>query len=144
MIQSGGILADLLPAIPQAIFLPWVEAIKRGVKRGVTLAKNAALELPWKSTRLYGYKGMNELKKKFASSKSSGRALIKWNNAIKDIIKVISSLENRGILLKETTEKVSSQERGFLKFVRPLLSASLPLIQNVLTPLAKSVLVPLS
>ena len=86
---------------------------------------------------------MNELKKKFASSKSSGRALIKWNNAIKDIIKVISSLENRGILLKETTEKVSSQERGFLKFVRPLLSASLPLIQNVLTPLAKRVLVPL-
>ena len=67
----------------------------------------------------------------------------KKNNAIKDIIKVISSLENRGILLKETTEKVSSQERGFLKFVRPLLSASLPLIQNVLTPLAKSVLVPL-
>ena len=34
------------------------------------------------------------------------------NNEIKDIIKVIKSLENRGILLKGTTRKITSQERG--------------------------------
>ena len=37
-------------------------------------------------------------------------------NEIKDIMKVISSLENRGILLKRTTRKITSREGGFLKF----------------------------
>ena len=64
------------------------------------------------------------------------------NNEIKDI-KVIGSLENRGILLKETIKKISSQERGFLNFLKSLMSAGLPLMKNVLTPLAKSVLIPL-
>ena len=31
------------------------------------------------------------------------------NNEIKDIMKVIKSLENRGILSKETTRKITSQ-----------------------------------
>ena len=35
------------------------------------------------------------------------------NNEIKYIIKVIKSLENRGIFLKQTTRKITSQERGF-------------------------------
>ena len=38
---------------------------------------------------------------------------ITLTNEIKDIIKVIPSLENRGILLKGTTEKISSNEAGF-------------------------------
>ena len=38
---------------------------------------------------------------------SSGITLI--NHEIKDIIKVIKSLENRGISLKETTRKIASQ-----------------------------------
>ena len=65
------------------------------------------------------------------------------NNQIKDIIKVIKSLENRGILLKGTTTKTDSQEGGFLNFLSPLMTAGLPLMKNVLTPLAKSVLIPL-
>ena len=35
------------------------------------------------------------------------------NNEINDIIKVIKSLENRRILLKGTTTKITSQEEGF-------------------------------
>ena len=62
------------------------------------------------------------------------------NNEIKDIMKEIRSLENRGILLKVTTKIVSSQEGGFPNFLRPLMSAGLPLTKNVLVPLAKSVL----
>ena len=54
-------------------------------------------------------------------------------------MKVIKSLENRGILLKGTTRKITSQEGGFLNFLRPLMTASLSLMKNVLTPLAKSV-----
>ena len=64
------------------------------------------------------------------------------NNEIKDIMKVARSLENRGILLKGTIRKISSQEGGFLNFLKPLMSAGLPLMKNILTPLAKSVIVP--
>ena len=65
------------------------------------------------------------------------------NNEIKNIIKVSKSLENRGILSKGTTRKISSQEGGFLNFLRPLMTTGLPLMKSVLIPLAKSVLLPL-
>ena len=55
-------------------------------------------------------------------------------------MKVIKSLENRGIILKGATRKTTSQEVGFLNFFKP---AGLPLMKSVLTPLAKSVLIPL-
>ena len=58
-------------------------------------------------------------------------------------MKVIQSLENRGILLKGTTRKITSQEGEFLNFLRPLMTVGLPLIKCVLTPLAKSALLPL-
>ena len=41
------------------------------------------------------------------------------NNEIKDIMKVIKSLENKGILLKGTATKITSQEGGF--FLRNFL-----------------------
>ena len=50
-------------------------------------------------------------------------------------MKVIKSLENRGILLKGTTTKVTSQEGGFLNFLRSLMTSVLPLMKSVLTPL---------
>ena len=64
-------------------------------------------------------------------------------NEINYIIKVIRYLENTGILLKGTTKHITSQKGGFLNFLRQLMTAGLPLMKNVLTPLAKSVLVPL-
>ena len=39
-------------------------------------------------------------------------------------------------------EKGTSQEWGFLNFLRPLMTAGLPLMKNVLTQLAKNVLLP--
>ena len=56
-------------------------------------------------------------------------------------MKVIKFLENRGILLRGTTKNITSQESGFLNFLRPLMTAGLPL--RLLTPLAESVLLPL-
>ena len=35
---------------------------------------------------------------------------------MKDIIKACKSLEDRGLLLEEITEKITCQEEGFLKF----------------------------
>ena len=55
-------------------------------------------------------------------------------------MKVIKSLENRGILLKGTIRKIASQEGGILDFLRPLITAGLPLMKSVLTPLAKNIL----
>ena len=82
--------------------------MKIGVKKGVTLVTNAPLELAKKATEYYVNKGINKLNEKFSLSKSSGITLT--NNEIKDNMKVIKSLENRGILSKGTTTKPTSQE----------------------------------
>ena len=52
------------------------------------------------------------------------------NNEVKDIKKLIKSLENRGILLKGTTRKITNQEGGFLNFLKPLMTAGLPLMKR--------------
>ena len=65
------------------------------------------------------------------------------NDEIRDIMRAIKTSENKGILLKGTTRKITSQEEGFLNFLRPLMTASLQLIKSVLTPLAKGFLIPL-
>ena len=48
---------------------------------------------------------------------------------MKDMMKVVRFLKNRGILLKGPTRKITSQEGGFLNFLRPLVTAGLPLIK---------------
>ena len=60
-----------------------------------------------------------------------------------DIIKVIRFLGNRRVLLKVTIRKTKKEVRGLLKFLATFMKAGLPLMKNVLTPLAKSVLIPL-
>ena len=48
------------------------------------------------------------------------------NNKIKDIIKVIKSIENRGISLKGTTGKITSQgDIKKINILRPLMAAGL-------------------
>ena len=103
MIQSRGILGELLVAIPHAMFL----ARKKALKKGISLAPKIAPKLAGKATEYYINKGINELNEKFTSSKGSGRTLT--YNEIKDIIKVIKSFKNRDILLKGTTRKITSQ-----------------------------------
>ena len=77
-----------------------------GVKKGVALAKNAASELAEKAAEYYVNKAINELNKKFTSSKGVGITLT--NNKIKDIMKVVKTLENTGVFLKATTTKITS------------------------------------
>ena len=59
-----------------------------------------------------------------------GSGITLTNNAIKDIIKVIKSLENRGILLKRTIKEITSQKWGFLDFLKPIMSVGLPLMES--------------
>ena len=61
-----------------------------------------------------------------------GSGITLTKNERKYIIRGTRSLENRKKLLKGTTRKVSSRERGFLKFRRPLLAAGLPLMKMYL------------
>ena len=49
-------------------------------------------------------------------------------------MKSIKSLENRGILFKETTRKNTSQEGRFLNFLRLIMITGSPLMKSVLTP----------
>ena len=83
---------------------------------------------------------MNKIKKGISSITGSGITLT--NNEIKGIIRVIMSLKNGGNLLKGSTRKITSQEEGFLNFLRQLMTAGLPLMKSVLTPLAESLLIP--
>ena len=53
------------------------------------------------------------------------------NIEIEDITKVIRPLEIRGILLKETTRKTTTQEEGFLNFLMQLMAAGLLLIKKM-------------
>ena len=69
--------------------------------------------------------GLSLLVKKIIKGISSikGSGITLTNNEIKDIMKVIKSLANRGILLKGTNRKITSQEEGFFNFLRPLMTA---------------------
>ena len=58
----------------------------------------------------------------------TGSGITLTDNEIKDIIKVIKSLENR-----EISRKITSQEGGFLTFLNPLMAAGLPLISDFVT-----------
>ena len=80
------------------------------------------------------------MKKRLKERNSSitGQRTTLKNNEIKDVIKVIKSLVNRGILFRGTTRKITNQEGGFLGFLRPLMKATLPLMKSVLTPLANT------
>ena len=81
--------------------------------------------------------GLNLNGKKWISSITvSGITLT--NNEIKDTLKIIKSLENRRILVKGTTTKITSNEGGVLDFLRLLMTAGLLLMKSVLTPLKVS------
>ena len=62
---------------------------------------------------------------------------------MKDIIKVIRSIENRGILLKGTTGKITIQKGGLFNFLVPLMRADLLFMKFKHMPLGKNVLMPL-
>ena len=79
---------------------------------------------------------------KNVSKRTFGAGINLTNNEIKDFMKVIKSLEKRGMLLKETTRKIFSQEGGFLIFFRLLMTVVLPLMKSVLTPLGQNFLLP--
>ena len=53
------------------------------------------------------------------------------------------TIENRGILSKDTTRKITSQEGRLLNFLRSLMLVGLSLTKNFLMSLGRSILIPL-
>ena len=122
IVQLGGVLRDI------PIFGNILSSV---AIKGTYIARNL-------EEKKFLHKQIDRLNKAYIT----GSGITLTNNEIKDIMKVIKSLENRGILLKETTRKITSQEGGFLNFLRPIMTASLPLTKSVLIPLAKNVSLP--
>ena len=138
IVQSGGFASNFLDLINPD------KSLRFRPDKMFTKIVNEADKLSKKVTN-------NDIKKIAANSRNFmhnskntsdnvlGTGITLTNNEIKYIMKVIESLENRGILLKGTTRKITSQERRLLNFLRPLMTAGLPIMKTVLTPLTKSV-----
>ena len=123
MIQSGGFLGRLLgPLLKTGLPL-----IKNVIK---PLAKSVLIPLGLTAAASAADAGIH---KKILGSGNT--TLIISNNEIEDIIKIVKSLEDSGLLLKGVTEtvqnEVKEQKGGFLSMLLGTLGVSL--LGNVLT-----------
>ena len=123
MIQSGGVLGRLLgPLLKTGLPL---------IKNVITpLAKSVLVSLGLTAATSAADAGIH---KKILGSGST--TLIISNQDIRDLIKIVKSLEDSGLLLKEVTESVQNevkeQKGGFLSMLLGTLGTSL--LGNLLT-----------
>ena len=122
MVQSGGFLGRLLGPL---------------VKTGLPLMKNAIKPLakgvliPLRLTAAASAADAGMHKKILGSGRSSGpkTTLIISNDEMKDIIEIVKSLEDSGLLLKGVSETIQNeakeQKGGFLSMLLGTLGASL-------------------
>ena len=123
MIQSKGFLSRLLGLLLKTA-LPLIKNITK------PLAKSVLIPLVLTATASAGDGGIHQ---KILGSKNT--VLIISNNETQDIIKIIKSLEDSGLLLKGVTEtvqnEVKEQKGGFIRMLLGTLGASL--LGNILT-----------
>ena len=123
MIQSGGFLGRLLGPLLKA----GLPLIKNVIK---PLAKSVLIPLGLTAAASAADAGIH---KKILGSGTT--TLIISNDEMKDIIKIVKSLEDSGLLLKGVTEtvqnEVKEQKGGFLSMLLGTLGASL--LGNLLT-----------
>ena len=124
MIQSGKILGRLV----DPLLITALPLIKSVIK---PLAKSVLIPLGLTAVASAAYAGMH---KKILGS-GCNTTLVISNDEMKDIIKIVKSLEDSGLLLKGVTETVQNdvkdQKEGFLSMFLGTLGASL--LGNILT-----------
>ena len=126
MIQSGGFLGKLLgPLLKTGLLL---------IKNGITpLSKSVLIPLGLTAAAAAAAAADAGMHKKILGSGNS--TLIISNKDIEDLIKIVKSLEDSGLLLKGATESVQNevkeQKSGFLSMLLGTLGASL--LGNLLT-----------
>ena len=125
MIQSGGCLGRL----PSPLLKTGLPLIKNVIK---PLAKSVLIPLGLTAAASAADAGIH---KKILGSGHNNTTLIISNDEIHDIIKIVKSLKDSGLLLKGVTEtvqnEVKEQKGGFLSLLLCTLSASL--LVNLLT-----------
>ena len=124
MIQSGGLLGRLLGPLLKA----GLPLIKNGIK---PLAKSVLIDLGLTAAASVADAGIH---KKIIGSGNTATLIIS-NNKMEDIIEIVKSLEDSGLLLKGVTKtvqnEVKEQKGGFLSMLLGTLGASL--LGNLLT-----------
>ena len=125
IVQSGGFLGRLLGPLLKT----GSQLIKDVIK---PLAKSVLIPLGLTAAASAVDPGIH---KKILVSGTTATTLIISNNEIENIIKIVKSFEDSGLLLKRVTEtvqnEVKEQKRGFLSMLLGTLGASL--LGNILT-----------
>ena len=126
MIQSGGYLGRL----PGPLLKTGLPLIKTVIK---PLARSVLIPLGLAAAASAADEGIH--KKFLGSGNNNNTALIISNDEMKDIIKIVKSLEDSGLLLKGVTEtvqnEVKEQKGGFISMLLGTLGANL--LGNILT-----------
>ena len=126
MIQSGGFLGRLLGPL-QKTGLPLVKNVIK------PLAKSVLIPLALTSVASAADAGIHN--KVLGSGNNNTTTLTISNNEMEDIIRIVKSLEDSGLLLKGVTEtvknEVKEQKGGFLSMLLGTLGASL--LGNILS-----------
>ena len=117
MIQSGGFLGRLLGPLLKT-GLPLMKNVIKPLARSVLIPLGLTAAASAEDARIH--------KKVLGSGTTT---LIIWNDGIKDIIKIVKSLEDSGLLLKGVSKTIQNeakeQKGGFLSMLLGTLGASL-------------------
>ena len=120
MIQSGGFLGGLLGPLLKT-GLPLMKSVIK------PLAKSVLISLGLKAAASAAYAGIH--KKILGSGNSNNATLIISNNEMDDILKIVKSLEDSGVLSKGVSETIQNEAKekkgGFLSTLLGTLGASL-------------------
>ena len=132
MIQSGGFLGRLLGPLLKT-GLPLIKNIIKPLAKSVLIPLGLTVAASAADARI-DKKILASGRRHFSSSASHNTTLIISNDEM-NVIKILKSLEDSGLLLKGLTEKVQNevkeQKGGFLSMLLGTLGASL--LRNILT-----------
>ena len=120
MIQSGGFLGRILGPLPKT-GLPLIRSVIK------PSAKSVLIPLVLMAAASAADAGIH--KKILGSGRNNNATLIISNNEMDDILKIVKSLEDYGVLLKGVSETIQhdakEQREGFLSMLLGTLGASL-------------------
>ena len=120
MMQSGGFLGRLLGPLPKT-GLPLIRSVIKPI------AKSVLISLVLMAAASAADAGIH--KKILGSGRNNNATLIISNNEMDDILKIVKSLEDYGVLLKGVSETIQhdakEQREGFLSMLLGTLGASL-------------------
>ena len=120
MIQSGGFLGGILGPLPKTR-LPLIRSVIK------PSAKSVLIPLGLMAAASAADAGIH--KKILGSGRNNNATLIISNNEMDDILKIVKSLEDYGVLLKGVSETIQhdakEQREGFLSMLLGTLGASL-------------------